>query len=77
MIHEHDPTINATWTTDDHSQPNVVIRNVFDRAKQDEIIDWAKAAKTEGRLHRHIVIDFQKEIRHSSQPDIILREVEF
>jgi hypothetical protein len=76
-IHEHDPSVHVGWTTDDHGHPNIVIRDPLDTAKQDEIISWAKAAKAQGRVHRHIVIDFQKEIPHSSQPDIILREVEF
>jgi hypothetical protein len=76
-IHEHDPSVHVDWTTDDHGHPNLVIHNVFDTEKQDEVIAWAKAAKAQGRVHRHIVIDFQKEIPHSSQPDIILREVAF
>jgi hypothetical protein len=76
-IHEHDPSVHVGWTTDDHGHPNIVIRDPLDTEKQDQIIQWAKAAKAQGRVHRHIVIDFQKEMPHSSQPDIILREVEF
>jgi hypothetical protein len=76
-IHEHDPSVHVGWTTDGHNHPNIVIRDPLDTEKQDQIIQWAKAAKAQGRVHRHIVIDFQKEIPHSSQPDIILREVEF
>jgi len=76
-IHEHDPSVHVGWTRDDHGHPNLVIHNVFDTEKQDEVIAWAKAAKAQGRVHRHIVIDFQKEIPHSSEPDIIVREVEF
>ena len=76
-IHEHDPSVHADWTTDGDGHPNLVIHNVFDTEKQDEVIAWAKAAKAQGRRHRHIVIDFLKEISRSSEPDILLREVEF
>ena len=76
-IHGHDPSVHVGWTTDGHGHPNIVIHDPLDAAKQDEVIAWAKAAKTQGRVHRHIVIDFQKDIPHSSEPDIILREVEF
>jgi hypothetical protein len=76
-IKAHDPSINATWTTDDHGQPDVVIRNVFDSDKQEAIIAWAKAAKNQGRVQRHIVIDFQKEIPNSRIGDTILRTIEF
>ena len=76
-IHEHDSSLHVGWTTDGHAHPNIVIRDPLDTAKQDQIIAWAKAAKAQGRVRRRIVIDFQKEIPHSSQPDIILREVEF
>ena len=76
-IHEHDPSVHVSWTTDDHGHPNIVIRDPLDTARQDEIIEWAKAAKAQGRVHRYIVIDFQEEIPHSSQPDIILREAKF
>ena len=75
-IKAHDSSINATWTTDNRSQPNVVIRNVFEPAKQDLIISWAKAVKSQGRVRRHITIDFQKEIPHSDVPDTLLRTVE-
>jgi len=77
VIHEHDPSVHVGWTIDDHGHPNIVIRDLLDTAEQDEIIAWAKAAKAQGRVRRHIVIDFQKEIPHSSEPDIILREAEF
>jgi hypothetical protein len=76
-IHEHDTSVHVDWTTDGHGHPNLVVHNVFDTAKQDDVIAWAKAAKAQGHVHRHIVIDFQKEIPHSSEPDIILREAEF
>ena len=76
-IHEHDPSVHVDLTTDDHGHPNIVIRDPLGTEEQDQIIQWAKAAKAQGHVHRHIVIDFQKEIPHSSQPDIILREVEF
>ena len=76
-IKAHDPTVNATWTNTDDGQPNVVVRKVFDPDKQDTIIAWAKAVKQQGRVHRHITIDFQKEIPHSDVPDTVLRTVEF
>ena len=76
-IKAHDPFINATWTTDDRGQPDVVIRNVFDFDKQEAIIAWAKAVKRQGRVQRHIVIDFQKEIPNSHIDDTILRTMEF
>jgi hypothetical protein len=75
-IHAHDPSINATWTTDG-DQPNVVIRNVFDREKQDTILAWAKAVKQQGRVHRRISLDFQKETPHSSLSDTFLRTEHF
>jgi hypothetical protein len=76
-IKVHDPSINVTWTNDDHGQPDVVVRNVFDREKQDAILSWAKAVKREGRVKRHITVDFQKEIPHNDLPDTILRTEEF
>jgi hypothetical protein len=76
-IKAHDPSINATWTNDDRGQPNIVIRNVFDRETQDAIVSWAQAVKTAGRVRRHITIDFQKEIPHSDVPDTILRTEHF
>ena len=76
-IKAHDPSINATWTTGNHAQPNVVIRNVFDPAKQDMIISWAKAMKAQGRVRRHVTIDFQKEVPHSDVPDTVLRTATF
>jgi hypothetical protein len=66
-IHAHDASINATWTVDDDT-PNVVVRNVFDRGKQDQILAWAQAAKQQGRVHRRISLDFQREVPQSSAP---------
>src|SRR4051794_5601864 len=54
----------------------LVIRGVFDTERQDRIIGWARSAKSEKHLQRPIVISFQKEIPRSSEPDIMLREVE-
>jgi hypothetical protein len=76
-IHEHDSSVHADWTTDGDGRPNLVIHNVFDTKNQDEVIAWAKAARAQGRVHRHIVISFLKEISNRSEPDILLREVEF
>ncbi len=76
-IKAHEPSINATWVTDDRAQPNVVIRNVFDRRQQDMILSWAKAVKAQGRVQRHITVDFQKEIPRSHVPDTILRSETF
>ena len=76
-IKAHDPSINATWTTDERGQPEIVIRNVFDSDKQEAIIAWAKAVKSQGRVRRRIVIDFQKEIPNSHVDDTILRTIEF
>ena len=76
-IREHDPSVHVDWTTDGDGNPNLVIHNVFDTDKQDEVIAWAKAATAQGRGRHHIVIDFLREISHSSEPDILLREVEF
>jgi len=76
-IRAHDQSINATWTLDDDGQPDVVIRNVFDREKQDAILGWAKAVKERGRVRGHIALDFQKEIPHSTAPDTILRSEHF
>jgi hypothetical protein len=77
QIKAQDPSINATWTLDDDGQPDVVIRNVFDREKQDMILAWAKAVKQQGRVHRRISLDFQQETPHSSLPDTILRTEHF
>jgi hypothetical protein len=76
-IKAHDPSINATWTTDERGQPDVVIRNVFDSDKQDAIIAWAKAVKSQGLVQRRIVMDFQKETPNSHIDDTILRTIEF
>ncbi len=76
-IHAHDPSVHADWTTDGDGHPNLVIHNVFDTKNQDEVIAWAKAARAQGRVHRHIVIDFLKEISNRSEPGILMREVEF
>ena len=76
-IHAHDPSVHADWTTDGEGHPNLVIHNVFDTKNQDEVIAWAKAARAQGRVHRRIVIDFLKEKSNSSEPGILLREVEF
>jgi hypothetical protein len=76
-IHEHDASIHVGWTTDGHGHPNIVIRDQLHKEKQDQVIQWAKAAKAQARVHRCMVIDFQKEIPQSSEPDLILREVEF
>jgi hypothetical protein len=76
-IKAHDPSVNATWTTDDDAQPDVVIRNVLDRDKQDAILAWAKAVKQQGRVRRRISLDFQTETPHSSVPDTILRTEHF
>ena len=77
QIKAQDPSINATWTLDDNGQPDVVIRNVFDRENQDVILAWAKAVKQQGRVHRRISLDFQQETPHSSLPDTILRTEHF
>jgi hypothetical protein len=74
-IKAQDPSINAYWTTDDRALPDVVIRDVSDRAKQDEILAWAKALKNTGRVERHITINFQT--AHSNMPDEILRSEGF
>jgi len=58
-------------------QPDVVIRNVFDSDKQEAIIAWAKAVKSQGLVQRRIVIDFQKETPNSHIDDTILRTIEF
>ena len=76
-IKAHDPSINATWTTGNHGQPNVVIRNVSDPAYQDMIISWAKAVKVQGRVRWHVTIDFQKEVPHTDVPDTVLRTATF
>jgi hypothetical protein len=76
-IHAHDSSVHVDWTTDGDGRPNLVIHNVFDTKNQDEVIAWAKAERAQGRVHRHIVISFLKEISNNSEPDILLREVEF
>jgi len=76
-IKAHDPSINATWTTDERGQPDVVIRNVFDSDRQEAIIAWAKAMKSQGLVRRRIVIDFQKETPNSYVGDTIRRTIEF
>ncbi len=76
-IKAHDASLNATWTIDDDHLPDVVIRNVFDHAKQEEILAWARSAKASGRVQCRVTIDFQREIPHSSAPDEILRSETF
>jgi hypothetical protein len=76
-LHAHDRSLNVGGTSDGHGRPDIVIREVFDTDRQDQIIAWAKAAKAEAGIHRPIVISFQHEIPHSSEPDVMLREVEF
>src|SRR5712691_9080071 len=39
-IHKHEASINASAWDDDHGHPNVVIRDVFDRKRQNQIVRW-------------------------------------
>ena len=76
-IHAHDRSLDVTWTSDGHGHPDIIVKDVFDTVKQDQIVAWAKTAKDEGKVHRLIVISFQHDIPHSDEPDIMLREVDF
>jgi hypothetical protein len=76
-LHAHDRSLNVGGTSDGHGKTDIVILEVFDTERQDQIIAWAKAAKAEAGIRRPIVISFQHEIPHSDQPDVMLREVEF
>jgi hypothetical protein len=75
-IQAHDPSVSVFATDDGHGHLDLVIRGVFDTKRQDRIVAWAKSAKLKNQIPGPVIISFQKEIPHSSQPDIILREVE-
>jgi hypothetical protein len=74
-IRKHDPSISAFKWYDEHGHRSIVIRNVFDRKKQNEIIRWAEATKAQRHVHSAIVLSFRKDVPQNGQPDVVVREV--
>jgi hypothetical protein len=74
-IQKHDPSISAFKFYDKRGQRSIVIPDVLDRKKQNEIIRWAKAAKTEQHRRSLIVLSFHKGDLRKGQPNFIVHEV--